>query len=103
MLKIDDQNSWYVGQATQTESLFYYTSSRKRQTDGSYEDFQNLNFVPVFLDELNFTNDQRVLCENNLQCLFDLAVTEDETFAVNTLEQEKIANATVEILSTLLC
>ena len=83
--------------------MFYYADNslnRKRQAEGSYEDFQDLNFIPVFLDELNFTDGQRVICENNPQCLFDLAVTEEEDFAMNTLEQEKIANTSMEILST---
>lgn len=94
-----------AGQATEAESLFYYagnSQSRKRQVEGSYNDFQNPAFVPIFLDELNFTNDQREICENNLQCLFDLAVTEETDFAMKTLEQEKVANTTVEILSKLL-
>ena len=39
-----------------------------------------------------------MLCENNLQCLFDLAVTQETTFAMETLEQEKIANTTTKTL-----
>lgn len=92
----------FTGQATEAESLFYYAGNRrKRQVGGTYEDFQNLNFVPIFLDELNFTDNQRMICENNLQCLFDLAVTGEMEFAMNTLEQEKVANTTVQILSKL--
>ena len=40
-----------------------------------------------------------MICEDNLQCLFDLAVTDEMEFAMNTLEQEKIANTTTEVLS----
>ena len=86
------------------ESFFYYpgnNQSRKRQTGGTYTDYQNPSFVPIFLDELNFTDDQRTTCENNLQCLFDLAVTGETEFAMTTLEQEKIANSTIEILRKL--
>lgn len=90
-----------IGQVTEFESLFYYpgeSQRKKRQAGGTYDDFQNINFVPIFTDELNFTDEQRVVCEDNLQCLFDLAITEETEFAMTTLEQEKIANATTDTL-----
>ena len=93
------QSCGSAGKVSEEESFFYYAGQgRKRQAGGTYEDFQNLNFVPIFSDELNFTEEQRVLCEDNLQCLFDLAVTEETTFAMETLEQEKIANTTTKTL-----
>lgn len=82
------------GQTTEEESLFHYLSARgRRQT---YEDYQNSSFIPLFLDELTFTDEQRIACEGNDQCLFDLAVTGDMQFAENTLNHEKDANRTEE-------
>ena len=85
-----------IGQVREAESLFFYPGGRrKRQT---YEDFQNLNFVPIFLDELTFTEDQKTACGDHVQCLFDLAVTGDMEFANNTLKEDRVANETKEIL-----
>ena len=39
-----------------------------------------------------------MICEDNPQCLFDLAITEETTFAMETLEQEKVANTTTKTL-----
>ena len=74
--------------------LLYPTSSagerRKRQSD------ENATYVPVFFEELNFTDEQRMICDNNPQCLFDLAVTDDTEIALNTLEIERDVNTTRE-------
>lgn len=75
--------------------MFFYPGRRKRQT---YEDFQNLDFVPTFFDEVTFTEDQKAACEDHLQCLFDLAVTGDMDFANNTLKEDRVANETKETL-----
>ena len=89
----------YIGRTTEDESLFYYPDARgRRQT---YEDYQNHSFVPVFLDELIFTDEQRIACENNEQCLFDLVVTGDMQFAGNTLNHEKDVNRTGEELGNI--
>ena len=55
--------------------------------------------MPIFFDELNFTSEQVVICEDNLQCLFDLAVTGDMEIASNTLQFEKVTNATKQSFS----
>jgi hypothetical protein len=47
---------------------------------------------------LTFTDEQRIACEQNVQCLFDLAITGDMQFAENTLNHEKDANRTQEDL-----
>ena len=39
-----------------------------------------------------------MVCEDNQQCLFDLAVTGDMAFALNTLNHQKDANTTKEVL-----
>ena len=58
-----------------------------------------MDFIPIFFDELtNVTETQKMVCEDNQQCLFDLAVTGDMTFALNTLNHQKDANATKEVL-----
>ena len=58
-----------------------------------------MDFVPLFFDELtNVTDAQRMVCEDNQQCLFDLAVTGDMAFAMNTLNHQKDANATKDVL-----
>ncbi len=86
----------FPGQVSQEESLFFYPGfqgRRKRQT------YENLDFAPIFRDELNFTDDQEQACEGNAECLFDLAVTDDMEFANNTLNQDKFGNETKEVLS----
>ena len=84
-----------IGRTRPDENLFY-TGRRKRQAD---ETFGNSSFVPIFSDELNFTEMQQVLCQNNMQCLFDFAVTGERDIALETLRHEQEANATREALS----
>lgn len=89
---------YIIGQVSPEESLFFYPAGgrRKRQT---YEEYQNLEFVPIFLDQLTFTEEQELVCEGHVECLFDLAVTGDMEFANNTLMEDKFANTTKEVLS----
>ena len=56
------------------------------------------NFEPIFFSDLNFTDDQILVCEGNAQCLFDLAITNDTEIGMQTLEEEKGANATIDLL-----
>lgn len=97
----------YLGRIPRREdSLFFYPGEGnlvKRQTGATFDDFQELDFIPVFIENLNFTSEQLQFCEGNLQCLFDLVASEDEEFARNTLNDEKFANATKEALGKLLC
>ncbi len=87
------------GQVSPDESLFFYSGGpqgrRRRQT---YDEYQQLDFIPIFHDELAFTEDQEKACEGHAECLFDLAVTGDMEFANNTLNQDKFVNATKEVL-----
>ena len=82
------------GNASKMESLFRDPvcpdERKRRQTD---------EYVPVFFNQLTFTNEQIAACEGNKPCLFDLAVTNDTKIAANTKEAEEIANATIDILS----
>ena len=85
-----------IGRISNSDTnLLYRSSIGKRQT------IQNNTFMPVFFDELNFTAEQRMICEDNPQCLFDLVVTGELEIAMNTLQFEKEANATKEILGKL--
>ena len=93
---------YLLGRVLPEESLFSGPAMerRKRQTDEE--------FVPVFLDDLIFTEDQIVSCVGNLQCLFDLAATGSVEFANTTLMDDRAANETKDmlgnwILCTLLC
>lgn len=84
----------FVGRVPADDSLFF--SGRRRRRQAGQPD---VNFVPIFFDELtNVTDALRTTCENNHQCLFDLAVTGDMVFAQNTLNHQKVANATREVL-----
>lgn len=81
-----------LGQVFPGESLFSspVMGRRKRQTDEE--------FIPVFLGDLTFTEDQELACEGHLQCLFDLAVTGSMEFANTTLMDDRAANSTKEVL-----
>ena len=83
-----------AGRVGADESLFYKPGRRRRQTT------PDVDFVPIFFDELmNVTDQVSTLCEGNRQCIFDLAVTGDTDFAMNTLDHEKEANETKQTLS----
>lgn len=85
-----------LGRVPADESLFFRPGRRRRQTP-------DVDFIPLFFDELmNVTDAQRVACEDNHQCLFDLAVTGDMAFAMNTLVSQKERNATEAVLSMLI-
>ena len=83
----------FIGEVSDGESLFFNAGRRKRQTA------PDADFIPTFFDELNITEAERIVCEDNDQCLFDLAATGDMTFALTTLDHQKEANATKEVLS----
>ena len=76
----------------QQDSLFSGSvmGRRKRQMDEE--------FIPVFIDEFTFTDDQIVACEGHQECLFDLAVTGSMEFANTTLMDDRDANQTKEVL-----
>ena len=82
-----------------------YVSMRKRQIEGpdfvctSFDNCGDHNFVGVTLEELNFTQEQRDMCNNDDSCLFDLAVTGDEEFANTTLEASEENTKVQELIS----
>ncbi len=64
---------------------------KRRQASSTY--------TPTFFDDLNFTDAQILLCEENRQCLYDLFVTQDNDVAQTTLDTEKETNITITTLS----
>ena len=64
-----------------SQSLFQYFDGDSYDT---YNDEWN-TFVPVFTDELTQPEDALDVCEgNDLQCIFDYAVTGDMSIAIAT-------------------
>lgn len=74
--------------------MFYDNNRGKRQAE---------DYNPVYLEDLEFTDDQRKMCENNNECLFDFVVTGNTEVALTTLNDQKRDNATHEILSKCIC
>ena len=84
-----------TGEIIQDDEKFFY----REGATGGVRKRQVPDFIPIFYDDLIFTDEQRAVCDNDEPCLFDLAVTNDMAFASNTLDQEKVANSTRAILS----
>ena len=77
----------FVGIVDRNKTLFTYRSGE------SYDNFLDLGFTPVFLDETNslFSDDTlkqqaRDICGENEECLFDIAVTGKTSVGEATLE-----------------
>ena len=63
---------------------------RKRQV--------NPDFMPIFFSDLNFTDAQRLICENNPECLLDFHATNDTEVAMTTLNSQKEVKAIIDLL-----
>ena len=81
-----------IGQVTAAESLFFYEVGQNVST------VSNPEHVPVFADEITFTNDQLTLCEDDRACLFDLVQTGDMDVASQTLQS---SNDLTQLASTI--
>ena len=83
------------------ESMFMYPdeNGQARKKRQSFDDFQNVTVDPIYPEDLNFTDEQRELCNNDTQCLLDLVVTNDTDVALATLNVNE--NMTME--EELLC
>ena len=89
------------------QTLFAYEimGRKKRQIDGpqfectSFENCGNHSFEGVRFEDLNFTEEQMVMCNNNEACLYDLVVTGDEEFAAETLRSSEEFKSVREIIS----
>lgn len=77
----------------------------KRQIDGpdfactSFDNCGDHNFVGVSFEDLDFTEEQIAMCNNDETCLFDLAVTGDEEFAATTLTDSEENTRLQEVIS----
>ena len=92
----------------ESQSLFIYNGSmgrKKRQIDGpqsectSFDNCGNQSFVGVRFEDLTFTEEQMVMCNNDEACLYDLVVTGDEAFAAETLRSREEDRRVQEIIS----
>ena len=43
-------------------------------------------YTPIFPEDLTFTDEQKEICKNDTQCLYDLVVTGEESIALETLD-----------------
>ena len=89
---------------TQGQTLFAYgsISRRKRQTDDgcvSFDSCGDVTIPPTTIADVNVTDDQRDMCDNDDTCLFDLAVTGDEDLAMKTLETSVVSARQQMIIS----
>ena len=87
-------NSSNDSDTTQQPTEFPTTVEPTVTTSESEEEF-----IPIFFDQLNFTDHQTMLCEGDNQCLFDFAVTGEEEFAMETLVSEKKSQETRDAIS----
>ena len=76
------------GQIDASQSLFTYQAHEGPLT------FMDLDYVPMFIDNITWTNDSfrqhaESVCGNNTNCLFDVAVTIDTSFGVTTKKLEE--------------
>ncbi len=93
----------YYNAGMVTESLLFrnaYVPVPNDDDHGTRKRRQAPNaYTPIFFDNLNFTDAQRTLCENNRQCLYDSYITQDNDVAQTTLDTEKETNMTIATLS----
>jgi len=78
----------FLGQIDASQSLFTYQAQESPLT------FMDLDYVPMFIDNITWTNDSfrqqaESVCGNNTNCLFDAAVTIDTSFGVATKKLEE--------------
>lgn len=70
--------------------MFFDANRKKRQLP------DDSSFVPVFFDQLTFTEEQSAICDGDEQCLLNLVVTNDTAIGVLTLEEQRTVNTTVD-------
>ena len=80
-----------LGQIKPSESLFTYGAQEGPAT------FMDLSYVPMFIDNITWTNDSfriqaEKICGNNINCLFDAAVTVDTSYGMTTRKLEENNN-----------
>ncbi len=80
----------YIGSVNNEDNLFFDNNRGKRQAE---------DFEPRYLEDLEITEAQRMTCENNDECIYDLVITGDNTVALTTLNDQKEENETYSVLS----
>lgn len=60
-------------------------------------------FQPAYPDELNYTSAQRLVCGNNIFCLYDLYQTASEDFAMTTVLIDQVTRLDTLVLSKYSC
>ena len=81
-----------AGNVSESESIFSYHGS-------VYTAFQHLDHTPVFIAQLNPTNEQIAVCGGDQQCLYDFVNTGNKELAVATIEIANNNTKDSEILS----
>ena len=59
-------------------------------------------YTPIFIDDLEFTEEQKELCKDDLQCLYDLVITGEKDIAMDTLATGEEVEQTQAILGKVL-
>ena len=67
-----------AGRTTPVQSLFVYPLGTDHGT------YQDTSFTPTFITDDMLDDSGTATCGSNLQCLYDLAVTNNIAFALNT-------------------
>ncbi|KAF6031164.1 hypothetical protein EB796_010522 [Bugula neritina] len=82
------------GRIKESESIFWYPFGF---TSASYTD---LNFEPLFLNDLDTSNIDISVCDGDMLCEFDIFMTNDTRFGVETLDTKRDVEEKVKVLGT---
>ena len=87
---------FYLGRVTASNTLFTYKDGE------SSEDYQNLEFEPIFMEDVNSTKleEAQATCGSDFACVYDLIATNDEKFAKYSKASNREADATRNSQST---
>ena len=59
-------------------------------------------YTPTFIEDLEFTDEQKELCKDDVQCLYDLVITGEKDIAMDTLAIGEEVEQTQAILGKVL-
>ena len=97
----DEENLFYVPEVPTTQPTSTFEPSATSATEGTTTAPTEDDWVPIFLDELDFSDEQKMICGDNIQCLFDLNVTDEMNIAVTTLNHSIETEETRNVISKL--
>ena len=86
----------HVGKLKNTDVRLFRTPGAGRRKRQSPDD------IPLFFEDLNITDAQRMTCEGNRECIYDLVVTGDPEIAMATLNDQRETNETREVIRMLI-